>query len=88
MYCTYVSIQIGELSILKIVLHRLTDIENRLVVASGREEGRTGSLRLADANYCVGWMNNKVLLYNTENYIQYPVINHSGKEYEKEFVYV
>ena len=31
-----------------------------------------------------GWINNKVLLYNTRNYIQYPVINHNGKEYEKE----
>ena len=29
------------------------------------------------------WINNKVLLYNTGNYIQYPVINHNGKEYEK-----
>ena len=27
---------------------------------------------------------NKVLLYNTENYIQYPVTNHNGNEYEKE----
>ena len=25
-------------------------------------------------------------LYNTGNYIQYPVINHNGKEYEKEYV--
>ena len=25
------------------------------------------------------WINNKVLLYCTENYIQYPVINHNGK---------
>ena len=31
----------------------------------------------------IGWIN-KVLLYSTGNYIQYPVINHSGKEYEKE----
>ena len=31
----------------------------------------------------IGWMNNKVLLYSTENYIQYSVINHNGKEYEK-----
>ena len=30
-----------------------------------------------------GWINNKVLLYSTGNYIQYPVINHNGKEYEK-----
>ena len=29
------------------------------------------------------WINNKVLLYSTGNYIQYPVINHNGKEYEK-----
>ena len=26
----------------------------------------------------VGWINNKVLLYSTRNYIQYPVINHNG----------
>ena len=26
----------------------------------------------------------KVLLYSTGNYIQYPVINHNGEEYEKE----
>ena len=26
-----------------------------------------------------GWINNEVLLYNTGNYIQYPVINHCGK---------
>ena len=28
-------------------------------------------------------MNNKGLLYTTGNYIQYLVINHNGKEYEK-----
>ena len=32
------------------------------------------------------WINNKVLLYSTGNYIQYPVINHNGKEYE-EYIY-
>ena len=31
----------------------------------------------------IAWINNKVLLYSTGNYIQYPVINHNGKEYEK-----
>ena len=30
-----------------------------------------------------GWINFKVLLYNTENYIQYPVIKHKEKEYFK-----
>ena len=27
------------------------------------------------------WINNKVLMYTTGNYIEYPVINHNGKEY-------
>ena len=31
----------------------------------------------------IGWINNKVLLYS---YIQYPVINHNVKEYEKEYI--
>ena len=34
----------------------------------------------------IGWMNNKVLLYSGGNYIQYPVINHNGKEYEKDYM--
>ena len=34
----------------------------------------------------IGWINNKVLLYSTGNYIQYPVINHNGKEYEKVYI--
>ena len=33
-------------------------------------------------------INNKVLLYSTGNYSQYPIINHNGKEYEKEYIYV
>ena len=31
-------------------------------------------------------INNKVLLYSTGNYIQYPVINHNGEEYEIEYM--
>ena len=31
----------------------------------------------------IGWINNKVLLYSTGNYIQYAVMNQKGKEYEK-----
>ena len=34
----------------------------------------------------VGWINNKALLYSTGNYIQHPVTNHIGKEYEKEYI--
>ena len=29
------------------------------------------------------WINNNVPLYSTCSYIQYPVINNNGKEYEK-----
>ena len=36
----------------------------------------------------IQWMNNKVLLYSTGNYIQCLVINHNGKEYKKEYIYV
>ena len=36
----------------------------------------------------IGWINNKVLLYSTGNYIQYPVTNYNGKEYEKEYIYI
>ena len=63
--------------------NRLTDIENRLAVAKGKGvgEGRIGSLELAGTN-------NKVLLYSTENYIQYPVTNHNGKECEREYTHV
>ena len=28
----------------------------------------------------IEWINNKVLLYSTENYIQYPMVTHNGKE--------
>ena len=69
--------------------NRLTDIENRLVVAKG-EGGGGGMQREFGISRCkllyIEWLNNKVLLYSTENYIQYPVINHNGKEYEKECV--
>ena len=36
----------------------------------------------------IEWINNKVLLYSTENSIQYSLINHHGKEYEKECIYI
>ena len=27
-------------------------------------------------------------MYSTENYTEYPVLNHNGKEYKKEYIYV
>ena len=35
-----------------------------------------------------GWINNQFLLYRTGNSIQYPVINHNGKEYKKVYIYI
>ena len=65
------------------------DIENRTVVA--KREGVGGGMEWEfGISRCkllyIGWINNKVLLYSTGNYIQYPVTNHNGKEYEKEYV--
>ena len=60
---------------------RLTDIENRLVVAKGELVWEFGISR-CKLSY-IEWINNKVLLYSTGNYIQYPVINHNGKEKKK-----
>ena len=34
----------------------------------------------------IQWINNKELLYSTGNYIQYPVINHNGKEKKNHFM--
>ena len=60
------------------------DVEHRLVVAKG--EGVGGGMECeAGVSRCkllyIEWINNKVLLYSTGNYIQCPMINHNGKEY-------
>ena len=60
--------------------NRITDIENRLVVAKGEGVGG-GKKWEVGVSRCkllyIKWIN-KVLLYSTENYIQYPMINHDG----------
>ena len=57
-----------------------------MVVAKGEEVGG-GMEWEVEISSCkllyIEWINNKVLLYSTENYIQYPMINHNGKEYIK-----
>ena len=70
---------------------QLTDTEDRLGTTKGAEDGR-GKDWVFGIGRCkllhTGWINNKVLLhshqgsplYSTGNYIQYPVINHNGKE--------
>ena len=62
-----------------------TDTENRLIAAKVEESGEEwiGSLELARGKLLyIGWIK-KVLLYSPRNYDQYHVINHNGKEYEK-----
>ena len=58
------------------------DLENRLVVIKGEEEGAggTGSLGLIDINYCIQmeWISNEILLYSTGNYIKSLVMEHDG----------
>ena len=59
-------------------------MENRLVVAKGEEVGREMEWEI-EISRCkllhTEWIKTKVPLYSTENYFQYPMINHSGKEY-------
>ena len=64
--------------------NRLRDIERRLVVAKG--EGIGGGMewqfRISRCKLLyIEWINNKVRLYSTGNFIQYPTINQNRKEY-------
>ena len=71
---------------------KLTDIQNRLLMVSkgervtGREELGVWDYQMQTSIYR-GWINNQVLLYSTGNYIQYPVINHNGKNMKKSSIY-
>ena len=56
-----------------------------VVKEEGVGEDRSRGLGLADANcYLQNGISSKVQLYSTGNYIRHRVINHNGKEYEKE----
>ena len=37
--------------------------------------------QLVNNNSITEWINNKVLMYSTQNYIQYPMVNHTGKQF-------
>ena len=54
--------------------NKLIGIEKRLVIAKGGKDCEFGRSRLKPVH--IGYISNKVLLYSTGNYIQYPVINH------------
>ena len=72
--------------------NRLTDIENRLVpgVGGGRHGEWVGIDWEFGISRCkllyIGWIKQGPTVYSTGNYIQYPMINHNGKEYEKEYI--
>ena len=70
--------------------NKLTDKEQNCVCPGGGGEGgrdwEFGTSRYKLLH--IGWINNKVLLYSTKNYIQYPMINHNGKVRKKECLYV
>ena len=66
--------------------NRLTDIESRIVVA--KEKGSGGEINWEfGISICkllyIEWINIKVLLYSSGNYIQYSVINHNRKQKKK-----
>ena len=53
----------------------------------GGREGKNWEFGISRCKLsCTGWINNKVLLYSSGNYIQYPVIDYNGKESEKAYI--
>ena len=71
---------------------RIMDVVNRLVVARGIEGGLKWEAGISRCQLLyLGCINNKVLVYSTGSYIQYPMINHDGKEFKKkmnEYIYI
>ena len=64
-------------------------LEKRRVVATEGEGGVDWEFRIRRCKLVyIEWINNKDLLYSTENCMQYSVINHNGKEYEKEYIHI
>ena len=61
--------------------------EHREQLAVAKGEGVRGGMEWEEVGVSkckllyIKWISNKVLLYNTENYIQDAMISHNGKEY-------
>ena len=66
-----------------------THTENKLIVTKGEGGKGRDKLGVWDSQIyaTVYKVDNKDLRYITGNYIQYLVINHNGKECEKEYIY-
>ena len=70
-----------------------TDSQTQIRFVAAKGKGEWGRERLEfGISRCkllhIGWIINQVPLQNTGNYIQYPMVSHNGKEYEKECVYI
>ena len=85
-YCLHMEFKIQHKWTYRQNRNRVINIENRLVVAKGEENGG-GMDREFGISRCkllnVEWIIKKVLLYSTGNYTQYPVINHNGKNMKR-----
>ena len=70
------------------ILHCSLKFSGHLFISSGNRYSRdTMQIRISSLKIEWLWVN-RVLLYSTGNHTEYPIINHSGKEYEKEHVYI
>ena len=80
-YCLYVEFKIWPKW--TYLWNKQTQTENILVFAKGMgiREGMEQEVGVSRCElWYAEWVNSKVLLYSTGNYIQYPVINRNGKE--------
>ena len=53
---------------------------DKKTVGKGGMDWKFGVSRYKLVLIYIEWINNMVLIYSTGNYIQYPMINHNGKE--------
>ena len=57
-----------------------TDSEIQRTLGEGRQEGMDWEFRISRCKVLyIDWISNMVLLYSTGSYIQYPVVDRSGK---------
>ena len=61
---------------------------DRLVAREGRERGEEEVGVPGCKLLYTGWINNKVRLHSTENYISYCIIKHNGKAFLKKRMYI
>ena len=71
--------------------NRVTDVEDKLMVTKEGRRGGGTNWEIGIDIYtllCIKQITNKNLLYSTGNSTQYSVITYTGKESEKEWIYV